>query len=61
MSEFHRYVWVRYKGEPYYARIVNGMYDNYYEIIYNDNGRHCNQTIRQEDVVKLEPPKFEKG
>lgn len=37
------------------------MYGSYYEIIYNDNGRHYNRTIRQEDAVKLEPPTFEKG
>lgn len=46
MSEFYQYTWIHYKGKPYYARIVNNMYDSYYEIIYNDNGRHYNRTIR---------------
>ena len=34
MSEFYRYVWVRYKGKPYHARVISGMYGNYYELTY---------------------------
>ena len=60
MSEFYRHVWVRYKGKPYYARVIRGMYGNYYELTYDTCGRHFSQTIRQEDAVKLEPPTFEK-
>jgi hypothetical protein len=61
MSEFYQYAWIRYKGKPYYARIVNGMYGSYYEIICDDNDWHRNRTIRQQEAVKLEPPKFKKG
>ena len=61
MSEFYQYAWIRYKGKPYYARIVNCMYGSYYEIICDDNDWHRNRTIRQQEAVKLEPPKFKKG
>ena len=61
MSEFDQYVWINYKGQPYYARVVQGMYGSYYEFTYTDCGRHFSQTIRQQDAAKVEPPKFEKG